>query len=61
MKLLSAEFIKSSVSPEQFPTDRLPEIAFVGRSNVGKSSLINSLLHRKKLAKVSKPLGKPAP
>lgn len=58
MKLLSAEFIKSSVSPEQFPTDRLPEIAFVGRSNVGKSSLINSLLHRKKLAKVSKTPGK---
>lgn len=58
MKLLSAEFIKSSVSPEQFPTDRLPEIACVGRSNVGKSSLINSLLHRKKLAKVSKTPGK---
>lgn len=58
MKLLSAEFIKSSVSPEQFPSDRLPEIAFVGRSNVGKSSLINSLLHRKKLAKVSKTPGK---
>ncbi|MCE3224401.1 MAG: engB [Nitrospira sp.] len=58
MKLLSAEFIKSSVSPEQFPPDHLPEIAFVGRSNVGKSSLINSLLHRKKLAKVSKTPGK---
>ncbi|MBX3344955.1 MAG: ribosome biogenesis GTP-binding protein YihA/YsxC [Nitrospira sp.] len=58
MKLLGAEFIKSSVSPEQFPADRLPEIAFVGRSNVGKSSLINSLLHRKKLAKVSKTPGK---
>ncbi|HMV56609.1 MAG: ribosome biogenesis GTP-binding protein YihA/YsxC [Nitrospira sp.] len=58
MKLLSAEFIKSSVSPEQFPADHLPEIAFVGRSNVGKSSLINSLLHRKKLAKVSKTPGK---
>ena len=58
MKLLSAEFIKSSVTPEQFPPDRLPEIAFVGRSNVGKSSLINSLLHRKKLAKVSKTPGK---
>ncbi len=58
MKLLSAEFIKSSVSPEQFPADNLPEIAFVGRSNVGKSSLINSLLQRKKLAKVSKTPGK---
>ena len=58
MKLLSAEFIKSAVSPEQFPADNLPEIAFVGRSNVGKSSLINSLLQRKKLAKVSKTPGK---
>ncbi|MCC2642578.1 MAG: engB [Nitrospira sp.] len=58
MKLLSAEFIKSCVLPEQFPADRLPEIAFVGRSNVGKSSLINSLLHRRKLANVSKTPGK---
>lgn len=58
MKLLSAEFIKSCGAPEQFPADRLPEIAFVGRSNVGKSSLINSLLQRKKLAKVSKTPGK---
>ena len=58
MKLLSAEFIKSAVSSEQFPADNLPEIAFVGRSNVGKSSLINSLLQRKKLAKVSKTPGK---
>jgi GTP-binding protein len=58
MKILTAEFIKSCRTPEQFPADRLDEIAFVGRSNVGKSSLINSLLNRKSLAKVSKTPGK---
>jgi GTP-binding protein len=58
MKILTAEFIKSCRAPEQFPPDRLDEVAFVGRSNVGKSSLINSLLHRKSLAKVSKTPGK---
>jgi GTP-binding protein len=58
MKILSAEFIRSCVDPEQFPQGDLPEIAFVGRSNVGKSSLINSLLQRKGLAKVSKTPGK---
>jgi len=44
--------------PKQFPTDRLPQIAFSGRSNVGKSSLINSLLQRKSLARVSGEPGK---
>ncbi len=58
MKIVSADFIKSCESPDQFPQDRLPEVAFVGRSNVGKSSLINSLLHRKRLAKVSHTPGK---
>jgi GTP-binding protein len=58
MKILTAEFIKSCRVPEQFPADRLDEIAFVGRSNVGKSSLINSLLNRKSLAKASKTPGK---
>ncbi len=58
MKILGAEFIKSCGAPEQFPADQLPELAFVGRSNVGKSSLINSLLHRRSLAKVSKTPGK---
>lgn len=58
MKILSAEFIKSCLIPEQFPCDRLPEIAFAGRSNVGKSALINSLLGRKGLAKVSGTPGK---
>lgn len=58
MKILSAEFIKSCATPEQFPQGDLPEVAVVGRSNVGKSSLINSLLHRKGLAKVSRTPGK---
>src|SRR5262245_66481171 len=58
MKILAADFIKSCVVPEQFPADRLPEIAVAGRSNVGKSSLINSLLHRRGLAKVSRTPGK---
>ncbi len=58
MKILSAEFIKSCYQTEQFPRVRLPEVAFVGRSNVGKSSLINSLLNRKQLAKVSRTPGK---
>jgi GTP-binding protein len=58
VKIRSAEFIRSCVNPEQFPTGAVPEIAFVGRSNVGKSSLINSLLQRKGLAKVSRTPGK---
>jgi GTP-binding protein len=58
MKILKAEFIRSCASQEQFPTSATPEIAFVGRSNVGKSSLINSLLQRKGLAKVSRTPGK---
>ncbi len=58
MKVLAAEFIRSCVAPEQFPRGDLPEIAFVGRSNVGKSSLINSLLNRQHLTKVSRTPGK---
>jgi GTP-binding protein len=58
MKIHSAEFIASCVKPEQYPRERLPEVAFVGRSNVGKSSTINSLLNRKKLSKVSVTPGK---
>lgn len=58
MKIFSAEFVTSSVKPEQFPKDRKPQIAFAGRSNVGKSSLINALLHRKGLVKTSSTPGK---
>ena len=58
MKILSADFVKSCVRPDQYPRERLPEVAFVGRSNVGKSSAINSLLHRKGIAKISTTPGK---
>ena len=52
-----AEFIKSSVKTEECPSDGLPEFALVGRSNVGKSSLLNSLVRRKRLALTSKKPG----
>ncbi len=58
MKILSAEFVISAVGPKQFPLDSKPQIAFAGRSNVGKSSIINSLLHRKNLVKTSQTPGK---
>ena len=58
MKILSAEFVISAAAPEQFPPDNKPQIAFAGRSNVGKSSIINTLLHRKKLVKTSVTPGK---
>ena len=58
MKIISADFMISAVSKEQYPHGDLPEIAFVGRSNVGKSSLINSMLNRKKLVKTSSTPGK---
>jgi GTP-binding protein len=54
----SAEFVKSSSSISQCPLDRKPEYAFIGRSNVGKSSLINMLTNRNKLAKISSRPGK---
>jgi len=47
-----------TTSPGDYPVDRLPEIAFLGRSNVGKSSLINSLVNRRKLARTSKSPGR---
>jgi GTP-binding protein len=58
MKITKAEFIKSAVWPPQYPEAVLPEIAFVGRSNVGKSSLINTLVARKNLAKTSNTPGR---
>ena len=53
MKVVLTEFIKSATLPSQYPEGTLPEVAFVGRSNVGKSSLINTMTRRKKLARTS--------
>lgn len=58
MKITSAEFIKSAVWPPQYSPATMPEIAFAGRSNVGKSSLINTLVGRRNLAKTSNTPGR---
>lgn len=58
MQIKSAEFVMSNSEVEKCPKDNLPEYAFIGRSNVGKSSLINMLLGRKNLAKTSGRPGK---
>jgi GTP-binding protein len=58
MKIATAEFLASAVMPAQYPRQALPEVAFAGRSNVGKSSLINTLVHRKSLVKTSATPGK---
>ncbi|ARC84714.1 ribosome biogenesis GTP-binding protein YsxC [Clostridium argentinense CDC 2741] len=58
MEIKQSEFTISAVKPEQYPTDNRVEFAFVGRSNVGKSSLINTLTNRRKLVKVSGTPGK---
>ena len=53
-----AEFIRSAAGPRDFPRDALPQVAFAGRSNVGKSSVINRLLNRKNFARVGSAPGK---
>lgn len=58
IQIRSAEYISGCVSVEKCPTPNLPEYAFIGRSNVGKSSLINMITGRKKLAKTSVTPGK---
>lgn len=58
IKVKTADYIISAVKPEQYPNDHLPEIALSGRSNVGKSSLINTLCNRKNLARTSQRPGK---
>ncbi len=58
MKISSAEFIKSATRPGNYPPQQIPEIAFAGRSNVGKSSLINVLVKRKGLVRTSSTPGR---
>ena len=58
MKIINSVFEKSSKDISQCPSNKLPEFALVGRSNVGKSSLINSLLNNKSIAKISSKPGK---
>ena len=58
MNFSKAEFIRSAASAKDFPRDGLPRVLFAGRSNVGKSSTINTLLQRKNFARVSASPGK---
>ncbi|MCT7728656.1 MAG: ribosome biogenesis GTP-binding protein YihA/YsxC, partial [Lactobacillus iners] len=58
MKVNNSKFVISAVSDKQYPQDDLPEIALSGRSNVGKSSLINAVLNRRNLARTSQQPGK---
>jgi len=58
MKVTSAEFTTSATNPSQYPEGLISEVAFAGRSNVGKSSLINTLINRKRLARTSAAPGK---
>lgn len=58
MQVTSAKFVTSAVKPTQYPAPDFPEIAFAGRSNVGKSSLINKLVNRRRLVKTSNTPGR---
>lgn len=58
LNINKAEFVRSAVKASDFPRDRLPQVVFAGRSNVGKSSVINRLLNRKNLARVGAAPGK---
>lgn len=58
MKITSAEFVKSAFDESHWTADGLPEVAFLGRSNVGKSSLLNNLLQRRSLARTSNTPGR---
>jgi GTP-binding protein len=58
LKLIAAQFVTSATSAEAIPRDRIPHVALVGRSNVGKSSLINALARNRSLARTSAAAGK---
>ncbi|MBZ4399951.1 ribosome biogenesis GTP-binding protein YihA/YsxC [Myxococcus sp. MISCRS1] len=58
IKILDARFVITAVEPKGYPQGHTAEVAFVGRSNVGKSSMINTLTHRKKLVRVSNTPGR---
>lgn len=58
IKILDARFVITATEPKQYPKEEVPEVAFVGRSNVGKSSMINALAARRKLVRVSNTPGR---
>ncbi len=58
IQVLQADFVTTAVAPEGYPRGDVPEVAFVGRSNVGKSSMINALAQRRKLVRVSNTPGR---